>query len=311
VASTPSAAAKARGRAPGGAWRVCPSACGCEARTGSGRSRRYRVALGLERRLLRLIGQGAWPRYGVAIIRLEGRGAVGNGGNAGGVSAWLDEIWAFCYAKQRNGPFAKKPPEEAGDIWTWVAIDAETKLIPSWRIGDRSGATAVEFVCDLSRRLANRVQITSDGHRAYLEAVEAGFGADVDYAQLVKLYGEVPHPAGRYSPAQIQGTKTFCCTGDPDPKHISTSYVERQNLTMRMSMRRFTRLSNGFSKKAENHAHSVAIHFMHYNFVRIHQSLRVTPAMAAGVTSKLWSITDMVRVIEEREDLRSGALLVE
>jgi hypothetical protein len=124
-------------------------------------------------------------------------------------------------------PFAKSPPEEAGDIWTWVAIDAETKLIPSWRIGDRSGATAIEFVCDLSRRLANRVQVTSDGHRAYLEAVEAGFGADVDYAQLVKLYGEVPHPAGRYSPAQIQGTKTFCCTGDPDPKHISTSYVER------------------------------------------------------------------------------------
>jgi hypothetical protein len=136
---------------------------------------------------------------------------------------------------------------------------------------------------------------------AYLEAVEAG----VDYAQLVKLYGEVPHPAGRYSPAQIQGTKTFCCTGDPDPKHISTSYVERQNLTMRMSMRRFTRLSNGFSKKAENHAHSVAIHFMHYNFVRIHQSLRITPAMAAGVTSKLWSLTDMVRVIEDWEAARS------
>jgi IS1 family transposase len=213
----------------------------------------------------------------------------------------LDEIWAFCYAKQRNVPFAKRAPDEAGDIWTWVAIDAETKLIPSWRVGDRSGATAIEFVCDLSKRLANRVQITSDGHRAYLEAVEAGFGADVDYAQIVKLYGEVPHPAGRYSPAQIQGTKTFCCIGDPDPKHISTSYVERQNLTMRMSMRRFTRLTNGHSKKAENHAHMVSLHFMNYNFCRIHSSLRVTPAMAAGVTERLWSVEDIVDLLDAAE----------
>jgi len=156
-------------------------------------------------------------------------------------------------------------------------------------------------VCDLASRLASRVQVTSDGDRAYLEAVEAGFGADVDYAPLIKLYGEVPHPAGRYSPAAIQGTKTFCCTGKPDPRHISTSFVERQNLTMRMSMRRFTRLTNGFSKKTENYAYSVAIHFMHYNFVCIHQSLRITPAMAAGVTTKLWSLTDMVRVIEDWE----------
>jgi hypothetical protein len=135
---------------------------------------------------------------------------------------------------------------------------------------------------------------------------EAGFGAEVDYAQLVKLYGETPHPAGRYSPARIQGTKTFCCTGRPDPRHISTSYIERQNLTMRMSMRRFTRLTNGFSKKAENHAYSVAIHFMHYNFVRIHQSLRITPAMVAGVTTKLWSLTDMVRVIEDWQAARAA-----
>jgi IS1 family transposase len=220
----------------------------------------------------------------------------------------LDEIWAFGYAEQRNVPFAKGAPEEAGDIWTWVAIDAKTKLIPSWRIGDRSGETAIEIVCDLSKRLANRVQITSDGHRAYLEAVEASFGADVDYAQLVKLYGEVPHPAGRYSPAQIQGTKTYCCTGKPDPKHISTSYVERQNLTMRMSMKRFARLSNGFSKKAENHAYSVAIHFMHYNFVRIHQSLRVAPAMAAGVSKMPWSLMDMVRVVEEWEERHAAKL---
>lgn len=213
----------------------------------------------------------------------------------------LDEIWAFAYCKQRTVPFAKNAPEWAGDIWTWVAIDADTKLVPSWRIGDRSGATATEFVCDLSKRLANRVQITSDGHRAYLEAVEAGFGADVDYAQLVKLYGEVPHPAGRYSPAQIQGIKTFCCTGNPDPDHISTSYVERQNLTMRMSMRRFTRLTNAFSKKAENHALMVSLHFMHYNFCRIHKSLRVSPAMAAGVTDRLWAIGDIVNLVEAAE----------
>ena len=220
----------------------------------------------------------------------------------------LDEIWAFCYAKQRNVMPAKAAPEQAGDLWTWVAIDAETKLVPSWRIGDRSGETATEFVCDLSKRLASRVQVTTDGLRSYVEAIEAGFGAEVDYAQLIKLYGETPHPAGRYSPAQIQGTKTYCCTGRPDPKHISTSYVERQNLTMRMSMRRFTRLSNGFSKKAANHAHSVAIHFMHYNFARIHQSLRITPAMAAGVSKTLWSLADMVRVIEDWEAARSVKL---
>jgi IS1 family transposase len=220
----------------------------------------------------------------------------------------LDEIWAYSYCKQRTVPFAKNAPEEAGDLWTWVALDAETKLVPSWRVGDLSGTTAIEFVCDLSRRLANRVQITSDGHRAYLEAVETGFGADVDYAQLIKMCGEIPHPAGRYSPAQIQGTKTYCCAGNPNLKHISTSYIKRQNLTMRMSMKRFVRLSNGFSKKAENHAHSVAIHFMHYNFVRIHQILRVTPAIAAGVTTKLWGLTDMVRVIEEWEARRAPNL---
>jgi IS1 family transposase len=220
----------------------------------------------------------------------------------------LDEIWAFCYAKQRNVPFAKNAPGEAGDIWTWVALDADSKLIPSWRVGNRSGETAIEFVCDLSKRLASRVQITSDGHRAYLEAVEAGFCADVDYAQLIKIYGEVSHPASRYSRAQIQGTKTFCFTGKPDPRHISTSYGERQNLTMRMSMKRFARLSNSFSRKAENQAHSVAIHFMHYNFVRIHQSLRVTPAMAACVTDRLWSLADMVQVIEVWEQRHATRL---
>jgi IS1 family transposase len=213
----------------------------------------------------------------------------------------LDEIWAFSYCKQRNVLIAKNAPDDAGDIWTWVAIDADTKLVPSWLVGDRGGETAIQFVCDLFRRLANRVQITSDGHRAYLEAVEAGFGADVDYAQLIKLYGEVPEAQRRYSPAQIQGSKTFCCTGNPDPRHISTSYVERQNLTMRMAMRRFTRLTNGFSKKVENHTHMVALHFMHYNFCRIHKTLRITPAMAAKVTDKLWSVSDIVDLLAAAE----------
>jgi hypothetical protein len=188
----------------------------------------------------------------------------------------------------------------------WVGICADTNLVPSWLVGDRDGETAIRFVCDLSRRLANRVQVTSDGLRAYIEAVEAGFGADVDYAQLIKLYGEAPHPQGRYSPAQIQGTKTFCCTGNPDPKKISTSYVERHNLTMRMSIRRLTRLTNAFSRKIENHAHAMSIYFMNYNYVRIHQTLRVTPAMAAGVTTKLWDLTDMVRVIENWEAERAA-----
>jgi IS1 family transposase len=220
----------------------------------------------------------------------------------------LDEIWAFCYAKQRNVMLAKAAPETAGDVWTWVAICADTKLVPTWRVGDRSGETAIEFVCDLSKRLTNRVQVTSDGLRSYIEAVEAGFGGDVDYAQLIKLYGDAPTPAGHYSPAQIQGTKTFCCTGNPDPKNISTSYVERHNLTIRMSNRRLTRLTNAFSKKIENHAYSMSIYFMNYNFVRIHQSLRITPAMAAGVTGKLWELTDLVRVIEDWEARHASRL---
>src|ERR1700730_7264557 len=213
----------------------------------------------------------------------------------------LDEIWPYSYCKQRKEPFAKNAPEEAGDIWTWVALDADTKLIPSWRVGDRSGATAIEFVCDLSRRLGNRVQISSDGHRAYLEAVEAGFGADVDYAQLIKLYGEVPHPAGRYSPSQIQGSKTFCCTGEPDPKHISTSYIERANLTMRMNMRRFTRLTNGFSKKLENHAAQIAIFMVVYNFQRKHMTLGTTPAVKAGIADHIWTIEEIIGLLEKQE----------
>lgn len=211
----------------------------------------------------------------------------------------LDEIWSFVYAKQKNVSTAKAAPEDAGDIWTWVAIDADTKLVPSWRIGDRSGETALSFVDDLASRLVNRVQITTDGHRAYLEAIEGAFGGDVDYAVLHKVYGAAPESfKGRYSPAECIGIQKHRVEGDPDLRHVSTSYVERQNLTMRMSMRRFTRLTNAFSKKVENHALSVALHYMHYNFARIHKTLRVTPAMAAGVTDRLWSIEDIANIVE-------------
>ncbi len=201
----------------------------------------------------------------------------------------VDEIWSFVYAKAANVP--KKKRHSAGDIWTWTAIDADTKLVPSWLVGNRDIETGTRFICDLASRMANRIQLTSDGLRTYIEAVEAGFGADVDYGVLMKIYG---HPETKqYAPPQVIGTKIRCCTGQPEKKHISTSFVERQNLTMRMSMRRFTRLTNAFSKKAENHAHAVSLHFMHYNFVRIHKTLRVTPAMAAGVTDRLWSIEDV------------------
>lgn len=212
----------------------------------------------------------------------------------------VDEIWAFVYAKAKNVKTAKAAPEGAGDCWTWLAIDADTKLIPSFYIGARDGDAAAHFIGDLALRLTNRVQLTSDGHKAYLEAVEQSFGADIDYAMLVKIYGDAPG-AGRYSPGECIGAVKQRVEGRPDPKHISTSYAERANLTLRMGARRFTRLTNAFSKKVENHAHSVAIHTMHYNFVRIHQTLRVTPAMAANVSTKLWELADMVAVLEEWE----------
>ena len=211
----------------------------------------------------------------------------------------VDEIWSFVYAKQKNVPEGKEGA--AGDIWTWTAICADTKLVPSWLVGSRDTDCATRFICDLSRRLANRVQITSDGHKPYLEAIEAGFGADVDYSMLVKIYGQPVDGPKRYSPPQIIGTHTLCCEGKPDPRHVSTSFAERNNLTMRMHMRRFTRLTNAFSKKVENHAYAVALHFMYYNFVRIHQSLRETPAMAAKVTDRLWEIEDIVRIVDEWE----------
>jgi IS1 family transposase len=220
----------------------------------------------------------------------------------------LDEIWSFVYAKAKNVPSAKSAPGSAGDAWTWVAIDADTKLVASWHIGPRDGGVATVFARDLASRLeSTRVQITTDGLRAYIEAVEDAFGGDVDYAVLQKIYGTAPEAEKRYSPPECIGCETRVVEGNPDPKHISTSYVERQNLTMRMSIRRFTRLTNAFSKKLENHALAVALHYAHYNFCRIHKSLRITPAMAAGITDHVWEIGEIVDVLEtweRRESVR-------
>lgn len=209
-----------------------------------------------------------------------------------------DEIWAFTYCKQKNVATAKAAPADAGDVWTWTALDADTKLIVSYLVADRSGESAITHMDDLRARLANRVQLTTDGHKAYLEAVEGAFGGDVDYAQLIKMYGATPGPAGRYSPAECTGIKKVSVEGKPDEKHVSTSYVERQNLSMRMHMRRFTRLTNAFLKKVESHTDMVALYTVFYNFLRIHKTLKVTPAMAAGVTDRLWSMEDVIARID-------------
>ena len=208
-----------------------------------------------------------------------------------------DEIWSCVYAKQKNVERAKNAPEVAGDVWTWTALDADTKLVPSWLIGSRDAGSAYAFIMDLASRLRWRMQLTTDGLTSYLSAVEDAFGAEIDYAMLVKIYGADPEGEKRYSPAKCLGSDLKTVTPQPNPKHISTSYVERQNLTMRMSMRTFTRLTNAFSKKVEMHAHSVALHFIHYNFVKIHSTLRTTPAQAAGVTDRLWEIEDLVALL--------------
>jgi IS1 family transposase len=219
-----------------------------------------------------------------------------------------DEIWAFCYAKQKNVETAKAAPEGAGDVWTWTALDADSKLIVSYFVGDRSGQSASALMDDLRSRLENRVQLTTDGHRAYLEAVEGAFGGDVDYAQLVKLYGESAESMkGRYSPAECIVARKDAVEGNPDMAHVSTSYVERQNLNMRMGMRRFTRLTNAFSKKLENHCHTLALYFMFYNFVRIHKTVKMSPAMAAGVTGKLWSMEDVAALCEAKTPAKRGS----
>ncbi|MGB8524878.1 MAG: IS1 family transposase [Candidatus Acidiferrales bacterium] len=208
-----------------------------------------------------------------------------------------DEIWSFVGAKEKNASPEKKAAGW-GDIWTWVAIDADTKLVPSFMVGSRGAHTAKFFMDDLAARLANRVQLTTDGHRVYLQAVEDAFGSEIDYAMLVKIYGHEAANDTKYSPAECIGCQTVGITGRPNPAHISTSFVERQNLTMRMKMRRFTRLTNAFSKKAENHLWAIALHYMHYNFCRIHQTLRVTPAMAAGVSSRVWDISDIAALLD-------------
>lgn len=211
-----------------------------------------------------------------------------------------DEIWSFTYAKQKNVAAAKAAPAEAGDTWTWTAIEADTKLIVSWLVGGRDGEYALAFMDDVRSRLANRVQLTTDGHKAYLNAVEEAFGSEVDYAQLVKLYGEAPESRkGRYSPAECIGARKERVEGSPDPAHVSTSYAERQNLTMRMAMRRFTRLTNAFSKKFENHVHMVALYTVWYNYVKQHRSLKgLSPAMAAGLSKTLWSVEDIAKLVE-------------
>jgi IS1 family transposase len=212
-----------------------------------------------------------------------------------------DEIWSFCRAKEKNVPEAHRGEWGWGDVWTWTAIDADTKLVPSWLVATRSGADAIALMDDLRGRLANRVQLSTDGHRVYLEAVEGAFGSNIDYAQIIKLYGNDPEPDRRYSPAKVISVETHIRAGNPDPDYISTSYVERQNLTMRMGMRRFTRLTNAFSKKVENLAAAVSLHFMYYNFARPHTTLANpyprTPAMAAGVADHVWKIEEIVALL--------------
>lgn len=213
----------------------------------------------------------------------------------------VDEIWGFVGAKAKNADPALKATGQAGDVWVWIATDADTKLVPSWHVGSRDSEAAMMIMDDLAHRLVNRVQLTTDGHKAYLEAVEGAFGSDIDYAMLVKLYGAAPEGEKRYSPADCIGIRKTRIEGDPDPAHVSTSYAERNNLNVRMHSRRMTRLTNAFSKKIENHAHAMALHFMYYNFCRVHQTLRMSPAMAAGVSKRLWEMSNVVDVLEAWE----------
>ncbi|MBS1842737.1 MAG: DDE-type integrase/transposase/recombinase [Acidobacteria bacterium] len=218
-----------------------------------------------------------------------------------------DEVWSFVGAKQKNVPAELKGTFGIGDVWTWTALCADTKLIASWMVGARDGDAAKLFIGDLKDRLAKRVQLTTDGHKVYVEAVENAFGGGIDYAMLVKHYGDGSQsPERKYSPAEFVCASKVKISGDPDKAHVSTSYIERQNLTMRMSMRRFTRLTNGFSKKVENHAHAVALHFMYYNFGRIHKTLRVTPAMEAGITNHVWSLEEIAMLVPEPAAKKRG-----
>ncbi len=209
-----------------------------------------------------------------------------------------DEIWSFVYAKQKNIPSRPGGTKGVGDVWTWVALDVDSKLVVSWLVGGRNAGCARAFMEDVADRLSSRVQLTTDGYNVYLDAVDWAFPGGVDYAQLVKLYGEDPKSERRYSPVICNGTHKTVRTGNPDKRHVSTSYVERQNLTMRMHMRRFTRLTNAFSKRVENHAYAVALHFIYYNFVRMHKTLRASPAMEAGISRTLWSVEELARLAD-------------
>jgi IS1 family transposase len=217
-----------------------------------------------------------------------------------------DEIWSFVYAKQKNVPQDKRGQFGFGDVWTWTAIDADSKLIVCWHLGRRDADAAYQFMSDLADRLSNRIQLTTDGHHAYLTAVDAAFERQIDYAMLVKKYGTAPEAEKRYSPPVCLGADKTEIRGLPDPEYISTSYVERQNLSMRMGIRRFTRLTNAFSKKVENHMHPLSIYFMHYNFVRIHKTIRCTPAMEAGVTDRLWDLNNIIAIVDDWEARRKA-----
>jgi IS1 family transposase len=212
-----------------------------------------------------------------------------------------DEVWTFCYARRDNVPKDLRGTLGFGDVWTWVGLDTDSKLVVSWTCGRRDADTGYEFMHDLASRLANRVQLTTDGLHAYLVAVDSAFGTEIDYARLIKVYGSDPNAERRYAPPVCLKSTTEIVSGDPDPRHISTSYIERQNLTMRMSMRRFTRLTNGHSKKLENHLHALAVHYVHYNFVRAQKGLKGTPAMAAGLANRVWSIEDVISLLDVAE----------
>ncbi len=209
-----------------------------------------------------------------------------------------DEVWSFVGMKAKNVPVDRRGEYGIGDVWTWVALDSDSKLVISWAVGTRDADTGCAFMQDVATRLSNRVQLTTDGHNVYLEAVDSAFGSEIDYAMLQKIYGTLPEAQTRYSPAVCIGTRVDTINGAPDPSHVSTSYVERQNLTMRMSMRRFTRLTNGHSKKIDHHEAAIAIHYMHYNFCRINMAHRVTPAMEAGIENHLWSLDDLVGLLD-------------
>jgi IS1 family transposase len=264
---------------------------GCSVRS---TSRLTGVAKGTILRLLADVGS-ACARYQDNAIR-----------NVSARRVQIDEIWSFVGCKQKQVTPERAADGKIGDVWTFVAIEAQSKLVLSWLVGLRDAGCAADFLRDVADRLSNRIQLTTDGHRMYLGAVEDAFGGDIDYAMLNKIYRSASDGETRYSPAKCLGCIPQDITGTPDPKHVSTSYIERQNLTMRMNMRRFTRLTNAFSKKIENHAHSIALFYMHYNFVRVHQTLRVTPAMEAGIATTIWSIRDLVALADEAEQVKAA-----